>query len=85
MLHTPTKHGHSAVVTLLLETNGWSTRLASVGPDSVVAKSPAELPPCEAMLTMTVDGRILRSRIRLPQGMSPSIQVTPIEILERIA
>lgn len=82
MLQTSAQKSHSAIVTLQLEGEGWSTRLSHVGPKTIVAKTPIQLPPCEATVIVTVDGHILRTRVRLNQGMSPSIHETPIQIIK---
>ncbi len=81
-MQTSAQKSHSAIVTLLLEGEGWSTRLSHVGPEAVVAKTPIELPPCEATLVITVDGTIERTRVRLPGGMTSSIEETPIQIIK---
>lgn len=56
-------------------------RLAQVGPEFVIAKTPIELPPCDATIVVVVDGNARRSLIRLPRGMSPEVVETPIQII----
>jgi hypothetical protein len=81
MLQAPTKSGHSAVVQMTLEYADTFIQIWQAGPDEIIAKAPMELPPCEAVLVVSVDGNVRRTRVRLPQGMSPTDEVTPIELL----
>ncbi len=82
MLQTSQPKSHSAVVQLTMECGDATIRLSQVGPDFVIAKTPIQLAPCEATIIVIVDGNIRRTRVRLPGGMSPSIEETPIQIIQ---
>ena len=45
--------------------------LARTGPGYVVMEEPVELPPCDAELLMSVDGRMHRWSVFLDQGAVP--------------
>lgn len=81
MLQTAPQKGHSSVVKLSLEVHSTVVDLWKTGPYSITAKKPVSLPPGEGEIIITVDGNVRRSRVRLPKGMSPTDEVTPIELL----
>lgn len=82
MLQAPAKSGHSAVVEMTLEYANTIVEIWQAGPDEIIAKLPVELPPCEATLVVSVDGNVRRNRVRLPHGMSPTDEFTPIEFIK---
>jgi len=82
MLQTSRKTSHSAIVQLTMEHGDAVIRLSQVGPEWIIAKTPVELPPCEATIVVVVDGNERRTAVRLPQGMSPANEETPIQILK---
>ena len=62
---------YSAVVSLRLEAEGQSWPLAKMGKDHVVPAVRIELPPCDAVVVLTVDGDERRWNVRLVDGASP--------------
>jgi hypothetical protein len=62
---------YSAVVRLELEADGRTWPLAKMGRGHVVPASKIELPPCDAVVIMTVDGSERRWNVRLIDGATP--------------
>lgn len=44
--------------------------LCRTSPRFVFAKTPRDIPPCEAVLVVSVDGDCVRQRVKLPAGAS---------------
>lgn len=63
---------YSSTVQLELHALGRIFPLAEIGPDSVYLREPAAIPPCEAEVIMTIDGRQRTWRVDLPDGLSLS-------------
>ncbi|MEZ6132510.1 MAG: hypothetical protein R3C59_27920 [Planctomycetaceae bacterium] len=61
---------YSATVQLTLHVAGQDYELAKVGPDRVSLRKPIDLPPCEGMLSINIDGNITQHTVRLPEGAS---------------
>ncbi len=59
---------HSARVTLKLIVDSATYELAQVGPELLIFVNPTSLPPCEGEILMTIDGRVYRQKISLPDG-----------------
>jgi hypothetical protein len=62
---------YSAEVRLQLEAQGKVWPLAKMGRGHIVPSAPIELPPCDAVVMMTVDGSERRWNVRLVDGASP--------------
>jgi hypothetical protein len=62
---------YSAEVHLQLEAEGRVWPLAKIGKDHIVPAEKLELPPCDAVVVMTVDGSERRWNVRLIDGASP--------------
>jgi hypothetical protein len=62
---------YSADVRLRLEAEGRTWPLAKMGKNHVVAACPIELPPCDAVVILTVDGAERRWNVRLIDGATP--------------
>ena len=58
----------SAVVTLKLIVSSETYELGQVGPELLIFVNPTSLPPCEGEILMTIDGRVYRQKISLPDG-----------------
>ena len=65
---------HSADVRLTLRVNGNDYALAKVGPNRVFLRTAVSLLPCDAVLIISVDGRISSRQIFLPHGASTGSQ-----------
>lgn len=63
--------GYSANVSLELRAQGQSFGLATIGPQSVTARTPIQLDACDAEIVMIVDGRGVSWPVRLPNGAVP--------------
>jgi len=63
-------NGHSARVQMHLIVDGFSRVIRQMGPDFVFVEPAADLPPAEATIVLSVDGRERRWRVRLPEGIS---------------
>lgn len=64
------KNGYSADVRMLLCLNGHSFRIRQLGPDFLILADPADHPPGQAEITMSIDGRVRRWQVQLPDGVS---------------
>ena len=62
---------HSADVQLVLKVGTKIYELGQIGPDAVFFASETELPPCDAEVIMTIDGREHRRQVTLPEGANP--------------
>jgi hypothetical protein len=62
--------GYSAAVRLRLEAEGQSFELAQIGPEKVILRAPASLPPCRAEVVMDVDDFTRRWLVALPEGIA---------------
>jgi hypothetical protein len=70
--------GHSADVRIHLIVNGASLPVAQLGPDFFTLREPAELPPTEAEIVMSIDGEVSRWTVYLPNGVRPNDARTKI-------
>jgi hypothetical protein len=59
---------HSARVTLELRAAGQRIPLAQMAHDFVIPVESVELPPCEAEILMTIDGKPTQMRVSLHEG-----------------
>ena len=80
-MSTPTVTPYSAKVDLKLIVGDQTYDLGQVGPELVIFRDPVSLPPCDAVLIMTIDGHEQRSNIRLLDGASPDNRITRTKIL----
>ena len=62
--------GYSADVRMYLTIRGDVLRIAQLGPDFLILRNTAEYPPCEAEITISIDGDERRWRVYLPDGIS---------------
>src|SRR6266581_2204306 len=61
-------HGaHSAQVNMRLMVNGTVIRITHMGPDFIFIESPADYPPCQATISLSVNDRELARRLRRPK------------------
>jgi len=64
-------HGaHSAQVKMRLIVNGAVIRITHMGPDFLFVESPADYPPCQATISLSVDDSESEWKVRLPNGIS---------------
>lgn len=67
---------HSTDVRLVLTIAGTRHEVAQVGPDYLIFREPVDLPPCEGVLSIEVDGVERRRTIRLEDGAKSTDRLT---------
>jgi hypothetical protein len=72
------KNGYSADVRMTLCVNGRSFRIGQLGPDFLILDDPAELPPTQGEITVSIDGHVRRWQVKLPDGVSSARQISPM-------
>ncbi len=75
---------HSAVVTLKLIVRSETYELAQVGPELLIFVDPISLPPCEGEVLMTIDGRVYRQKISLPDGCDLDARIVRTVTIDEI-
>ncbi|MCW5774889.1 MAG: hypothetical protein KIS87_00385 [Phycisphaeraceae bacterium] len=75
-MKTPSSGGYSADVRLHLRINGDFIPLAQIGPDDVVLREPATIPPGPGEVIMHVDGRERRWTVTIGIA-APGSRVIP--------
>jgi hypothetical protein len=53
-----------------LRVNGHIFSIGQLGPDFLILDDPADCPPAEGEIALSVDGRERRWRVRLPDGVT---------------
>jgi hypothetical protein len=71
-------NGYSADVRMQLYVNGHAFRIGQLGPDFLILDDPADLPPAEGEITMSIDGEVSRWKVQLPDGISVKREETRI-------
>lgn len=76
------KSSYSADVKLWLDCGGHGiVPLAQTGDTFVIAKSPKNIPPCDACVVVSVDGRLLPRNVTVVEGIR--IGIAEVAILSR--
>ena len=70
MSAAPSKVGYSTDVRMQLNVNGFALSIGQLGPDFLILRDPANHPPAEAEIVMSIDGDERRWRVQLPDGIS---------------
>jgi hypothetical protein len=79
----PFRESHSADVKLRLDCGEYGMlALSRVSPKSIVARTPRDIPPCDAVLIVSVDGDDLRRAVHLPLGFSKARGAALIRLLD---
>jgi len=76
MLSSLNGNGYSSNVRLHLLVGDRTLELAQIGPNDIVLRTPADLPPGDAEIIMEIDGKQRRWSIHLPQGASITTPTT---------
>ena len=63
-----------------LSVNGHIFRIGQLGPDFLILDDPADHPPAEGEITMSIDGEVSRWPVQLPDGVSAGKQLCPIRL-----
>jgi hypothetical protein len=61
---------YSADVRMELHVNGHVLPIGQLGPDFLILREAAEYPPTDAEISLSVDGRMRRWRVRLVDGIA---------------
>jgi hypothetical protein len=61
---------HSADVRMHLHVNGHTLDIRQLGPDFIILGEPVNHPPARAEITVSIDGRVSRWPVRLPDGLT---------------
>jgi hypothetical protein len=70
--------GYSADVQMQLAINGRVLSIGQLGPDFVILRNPTDHPPAEAEITLSIDGRVRRWTVLLPDGIAAAKAETRI-------
>lgn len=70
--------GYSADVRMHLSLNGHTLRIGQLGPEFIILDDVVDHPPGQAEITMSIDGRVRRWNVQLPDGISAGETVTRI-------
>jgi hypothetical protein len=70
-----------------LSINGHTFKIGQLARGFVILNDPIELPPTQGEITMSIDGRVSKWRVHLPNGVSPdrlrtAIGQKPLELVE---
>ena len=63
-----------------LRVNGQIFSIGQLGPDFLILDDPADHPPAEGEITLSVDGRERRWTVRLPDGIAAGALETRISL-----
>jgi hypothetical protein len=66
----PERPCFSADVRMQLRVNGQVFSIGQLGPDFLILDDPADQPPVEAEVVVSIDGRERRWTVRLPDGIA---------------
>ena len=69
---------HSADVRVHLHVNGYILSVAQLGPSFLVLRNPMDHPPCEAEITLSIDGSEERWAVHLTDGIQVGRRKTAI-------
>jgi len=61
---------YSADVRMQLYVCGRILRIGQLGPDFIVLDEAIDLPPCQAEISLSIDGRVDQWTIHLPHGLA---------------
>ena len=73
-------NGYSADVRMQLSVNGHTIRIGQLGPDFLILRDAPDLPPSQAEITVSIDGRMRRWSVQLPDGVSAAQVRTRIAV-----
>ncbi len=68
-MNTNASLGYSADVRMHLNVNGFVLSIGQLGPDFIILRNPAEHPPAEAEIVLSIDGEESRWNVHLPEGI----------------
>lgn len=70
--------GHSADIRIELNINGFVLNVAQLGPDFITLRDAPDHPPAEGEIVMSIDGKVRRWTVFLPDGIAPNQDRTKI-------
>ena len=63
--------GYSSDVRMQLNVNGFVLKIDQLGPQFIILRDPVDHPSVNAEIVMSIDGRVRRWNVHLPDGISP--------------
>jgi hypothetical protein len=72
----PRQSGYSADVRMHLTVDGEIYPIAQLGPDFIILATPVDHPPARGEITFSVDGRVRRWPVLLPNGIAAGMEIT---------
>lgn len=72
------RRGYSADVRMHLHVNGHTFTIGQLGPDFIFLDDPTDHPPAQAEIEMSIDGRVRRWPVQLPDGLKAGKAATRI-------
>jgi len=70
--------GHSADVRMQLSVAGRTFKIRQLGPDFIILAEPIDCPPAEGEIVVSIDGRVKRWNVNLPDGIVAQASETRI-------
>ena len=67
---SPDHRGYSADVRMQLCIDGYTFAIGQLGPDFIILDQPRDYPPGEAEILLSIDGRVRRWPVQLPDGVT---------------
>ena len=64
------KTGYSAKVQMFLVIGGIRHDVPHMGPEFIILPQPPNHPPCEAIVGLSIDGRLNQRLVNMPDGLS---------------
>ena len=61
-----------------LEACGETLELSQIGPENIILRDLASLPPCQGEVVMLVDGHERRWQVQIPEGVVYGNRLVPI-------
>lgn len=68
-MFSPTIYSADVRINLIIDNTAYP--LAKIGPHVAVLRRPTDLPQCEGLIELQIDGKISRWDVRLPHGACP--------------
>jgi hypothetical protein len=72
---------HSADVRIHLHVNGQVLPIAQLGPEFLILRTLVDHPPCDAEITLSIDGQERRWFVHLPNGIQVGQRKTAISCI----
>lgn len=77
--------GHSPTIEMMLDVDGQQFTVMEVGPGYLVVQPDIAVDPTQGILSIAVDGQIVRRQIALPEGIRSLQEHQPFVVLQTFA